>query len=372
MLTSRRDFRRLKLVATPELSNVLTEAGTLGDDAAKERRAWVRRPRASSQVIGVYVALLVMWIVLTIASPFFLTVQNVRSLLIAASTLSLVGAGLTIVLIAGEIDLSFAAMQAFVGSIVALLVIKVGMPWPLAILVGLSCGTFAGVVSGLVSVIARLPTFITTLAMLGIVQGTAFLLTNGQPVTGFPVAYQVIGTGRVGPVPLAIAVVVVFYVLLYFMLNHTVFGLHIYAVGGNRAASNVVGINSNRIVVGVLALSAFLASVSGVIITSRLGAGSGNYGAEDLLPAVAAVIIGGTSLNGGVGSLLGTFGGVMIIVTINDGLVLLNVSQFWQQVVVGIIIMGAVLIDQAARGYLSSGWLDRVRGGQERRIGASK
>jgi ribose/xylose/arabinose/galactoside ABC-type transport system permease subunit len=109
-----------------------------------------------------------------------------------------------------------------------------------------------------------------------------------------------------------------------------------------------------------LTLSAFLAAISGIVITSRLGAGSGNYGADDLLPAVAGVIIGGTSLNGGVGSLFGTFGGIMIIVTINDGLVLLNVSQFWQQVVVGIIIMGAVLIDQAARGYLSSGWLDRV------------
>jgi ribose/xylose/arabinose/galactoside ABC-type transport system permease subunit len=354
------------------LSKVLTDTGTVRDAAAEERRAWVRVGRANYQVVGVYIALVVMWIVLTIASPYFLTVQNVRSLLIAASTLSLVGAGLTIVLIAGEIDLSFAAMQAFVGSIVALLVIKAGVPWPLAILVGVGCGVTAGLVSGLVTVIARLPTFITTLAMLGIVQGTAFLLTNGQPVAGFPAAYQVIGTGRVGPVPLAIAVVAVIYVLLYFMLNHTVFGLQIFAVGGNRAAANVVGINSPRIVVGVLALSAFLASISGVIITSRLGAGSGNYGAEDLLPAVAAVIIGGTSLNGGVGSLLGTLGGVMIIVTINDGLVLLNVSQFWQQVVVGIIIMGAVLIDQAARGYLTSGSLDRLLGREGRRKGATR
>jgi ribose/xylose/arabinose/galactoside ABC-type transport system permease subunit len=354
------------------LSNVLTEAGALRDGAAEERRAWVRRPRTNVQLVGVYVSLLVMWIVLTIASPYFLTLQNVRSLLIAASTLSLVGAGLTVVLISGEIDLSFAAMQAFVGSISALLIIKSGVPWPLAIIIAVTCGVGAGLLSGLVTVLARLPTFITTLAMLGIVQGTAFLLTNGQPVAGFPAGYQVIGTGRAGPVPLAIAVVVVMYVLLHFVLNRTVFGLQIYAVGGNRAAANVVGINSRRVVVGVLALSAFLAAISGIIITARLGAGSGNYGAEDLLPAVAAVIIGGTSLNGGVGSLLGTFGGVMIIVTINDGLVLLNVSQFWQQVVVGIIIMGAVLIDQAARGYLSSGWLDRVLGRSGRPKGASE
>ncbi len=330
------------------------------DVTSDERRTWVRRPRTNFQLVGVYIALLVMWVALTFASPFFLTLQNVRNLLIAASTLSLVGAGLTIVLIAGEIDLSFAAMQAFVGSISALLIIKAGVPWPIAIVVAICFGIAAGLLSGLVTVIARLPTFITTLAMLGIVQGTAFLLTNGQPVAGFPAAYQVLGTGRVGPIPLAIGLVVLVYAALYFVLNHTVFGLQIYAVGGNRAAANVVGINSRRIIVSVLTLSAFLAALSGIVITSRLGAGSGNYGAEDLLPAVAGVIIGGTSLNGGVGSLFGTLGGIMIIVTINDGLVLLNVSQFWQQVVVGIIIMGAVLIDQAARGYVSSGWLDRI------------
>jgi ribose transport system permease protein len=141
-----------------------------------------------------------------------------------------------------------------------------------------------------------------------------------------------------------------------------VFGLEIYAVGGNRDAATVVGIRPGRVTVGVLMLSALLAAISGIIITSRLGAGSGNYGAEDLLPAVAGVIIGGTSLKGGVGTLLGTLGGIMIIVTIDDGLVLLNVSQFWQQVVVGIIILAAVLIDQAARGYLSSRWLDRFLG----------
>src|SRR5947207_12336083 len=143
VLTCRRDSRPPKPGAIPELSKVLTGTGAVRDAAAEERRAWVRRGRANYQVVGVYIALVVMWIVLTIASPYFLTVQNVRSLLIAASTLSLVGAGLTIVLIAGEIDLSFAAMQAFVGSIVALLVIKAGVAWPVAILIGVGCGVAA-------------------------------------------------------------------------------------------------------------------------------------------------------------------------------------------------------------------------------------
>jgi ribose transport system permease protein len=141
------------------------------------------------------------------------------------------------------------------------------------------------------------------------------------------------------------------------MLTRTVFGLHIFAVGGNKSAAESVGISWGRTIIAVLALSAFLSSISGILITSRLNAGSGTYGADDLLPAVAGVIIGGTSLTGGVGSLWGTFGGILIVVVIGDGLTLLNISQFWQQVLVGVIIMGAVLIDQATRGSINAPWL---------------
>ncbi len=319
-----------------------------------------RFPRWNFQVVGIYVALLVMWIVLTILSPYFFTVANIRTLLISASTLSLIGAALTIVLIAGEIDLSFAAMQAFAGSVSAILIIKAGVPWPLGMLGAVAAGTFAGFISGAVTVIGRLPTFITTLAMLGIVQGTAFLITNGEPVVDFPDAYQLIGNNWLGPIPLSILVPALFYVLLQFVLTRTVFGLQLFAVGGNRIAATRVGISWSKVTVAVLALSGFLSAVSGIVITSRLNAGSGTYGADDLLPAVAGVIIGGTSLTGGVGSLWGTFGGIMIVVTISDGLTLLDVSQFWQQVLVGVIIMGAVIIDQATRGSLSAPWFGEL------------
>jgi ribose/xylose/arabinose/galactoside ABC-type transport system permease subunit len=243
-------------------------------------------------------------------------------------------------------------MEAFAGSMAAIVIIKGDLPWPLGMVVAIALATGAGVISGLVSVFARLDTFITTLAMMGIVQGVAFLLTNGSPVAGFSDSYQVMGSGKIGPFPYSLFIVLACFIALYVMLNHTVLGLKIYSVGGNRAAADAVGINSRRIVVFVLGLSGFLAALSGIIVTSRLNAGSGSYGAEDLLPAVAGVIIGGTSLTGGVGSLAGTFGGIMIVVTINDGLTLLNVSQFYQQIAVGVIVMAAVLIDQATRGYL--------------------
>jgi len=324
---------------------------TITAEAEGDRVARLRRPHARIQVIGVYAALVVLWIVFSFTAPYFFTVQNVVNLLTIASTLSLIGAGLTIVLIAGEIDLSFAAMQAFVGSVAAVLIINAGVPWPLGMALAILVGTTAGALSGIVTVAARLQTFITTLAMLGIVQGTAYLLTNGEPVAGFPGGYQYLGTKEIGPFPISLFVVALIYVVLYVLLNHTVFGLHVQAVGGNRAAAAAVGISWKKVVIGVLTLSAFLASISGIIITARLGAGSGSYGADDLLTAVAGVIIGGTSLLGGLGTLVGTFGGIMIVVTINNGLVLLNVNQFWQQVVVGVIIMFAVVIDQVTRTY---------------------
>jgi ribose/xylose/arabinose/galactoside ABC-type transport system permease subunit len=308
----------------------------------------------------------VLWALLTALSPYFLTVSNLTNILVQASTLALIGAGLTIVLIAGEIDLSFASMQAFVGSIAAVLIIEHDVFWPIGLVLAIVAGVAAGATSGIVTVLARLPTFITTLAMLGIVQGIGLLLTDGQPVAGFPREYGVFGNGRIGPVPIPIIIVLIAYVILHLMLNRTKFGLEIYAVGGSKTAAVLVGISWRKIVVGVLMLSGLLSAISGIIITSRLGAGSGTYGSEALLPAVAGVIIGGTSLTGGVGSLIGTFGGILITVTINNGLVLLNVSQFWQQIVVGVIILGAVFIDQVAKGYLGSPGSLRGRFGRRR------
>ena len=147
-------------------------------------------------------------------------------------------------------------MQAFVGSVSAVLIINHGVWWPLGMVLAVAIGTLAGVISGVVTVFARLQTFITTLAMLGIVQGTAYLLTNGSPVAGFPAGYEVLGTKDIGPIPLAMIVVACIYVVLYVLLNHTTIGMAIYAVGGNRAAAAAVGISWRKVVVGVLALSA--------------------------------------------------------------------------------------------------------------------
>src|SRR4051812_44293944 len=174
------------------------------------RRAPARRI-ANLQVIGVYVALAVLWAALSLASPYFFTLANIRNILIATASLSLVGAGLTVVLIAGEIDLSFAAMQAFAGAVAAVLITKLDVPWPVGIVLAVTIATSASLLTGVVTVVGRLPTFITTLALLGIVQGAAFLLTEGEPIQGFPSDYRIIGTAFLGPVPVSIILVAVVY-----------------------------------------------------------------------------------------------------------------------------------------------------------------
>jgi ribose/xylose/arabinose/galactoside ABC-type transport system permease subunit len=310
------------------------------------RLGWARRNRS---VLGVYVALILLVVLISIGSPYFFTLSNLRILLIIASTLALICAGLTIVMIAGEIDLSIGAMQAFAGTIAALIIHSTDIPWPIGALVALLVGTSMGLISGLITTFAGLPSFITTLAMLGIVQGVAYIITDGQPISGMPEDYSFLANGSIGPVPVVLVIVFAVYASLHFMLHRTTLGLHIFAVGGNRAAAAAVGISVRRTVIIVLTMSAAIASLAGIIITSRLGAASGQYGASDLLPAVAAVVIGGVALTGGIGSLVGVFGGVLIIVTIDNGLILLGVSQFWKQVAVGLIMLLVVLVDQRTR-----------------------
>jgi ribose/xylose/arabinose/galactoside ABC-type transport system permease subunit len=335
----------------------------------------ITRPRLSVRVrhyvqtAGVYIALLVIGAIFTFLSPYFLTSSNIQNILTQASNISILAAGLTIALIAGEIDLAVGSTQALAGSVAAILIIQHGFPFPLGIVVALGVGVLVGSINGYTTVAWKLPSFITTLAMLGIAQGTGLLLTNAQPVSGFPSAYDQIGGGHVGWVPIPVIIAAGVYLLCHMILSHTRLGIAIYAVGGGRSEARMVGIRTRRVVFQVFVISGLLAALGGVLLTARLDAGSGSYGANDLFDAVAAVIIGGTSLTGGVGTVVGTLGGMLIITTIRNGMVLLGVQAFWQQIVVGLIILIAVLIDQAVKGNitLSDAVLRGPRVSQKRR-----
>jgi ribose transport system permease protein len=222
----------------------------------------------------------------------------------------------------------------------------------LGILAGIGVATLAGAVNGYFTVFGRIPSFIVTLAMLGIAQGAAFLMTSGQAIGEFPHSYEVIGQGKVGPVPVPVIIAGALYLFFHLLLSQTRFGMDVYAVGGSRNASRLVGLRIERTIVSVFLISGALAGISGIILSSRLDAAHGSFGASDMLDAVAAVVIGGTSLFGGSGNVIGTLGGVIIISTIRNGLVLLNVEAFWTQVVVGAVILIAVMLDQVLKGDL--------------------
>jgi ribose/xylose/arabinose/galactoside ABC-type transport system permease subunit len=298
---------------------------------------------------GLVLALVGISAYFTASSPYFLTKDNLFNILLQSSNIAIVAAGLTVVLIASEIDLSIGSIEALSGAVAAVVIIRYGLPVGVGIAAALGCSVLAGAISGFFTWKLKVVSFISTLAMLGIAQGIAFLLTNGQAVAGFPNSYKQIGIAEIYGFPGAVVIAIVLFVGLHLLLNRTRLGAHIYAVGGNAESAALAGIRPGWIKLVALMISGLCAGVGGLIVSARLDAGNGLFGANDLLAAVAAVVIGGTSLFGGVGSVTGTAVGVLIITTINNGMVLLNVPDFWQQIVVGCIILAAMVLDQITK-----------------------
>jgi ribose/xylose/arabinose/galactoside ABC-type transport system permease subunit len=311
---------------------------------------WLRRLRQRQSTLSTLIPLVLLWIALTIASPHFLTFDNAVNVLLNAAPLALIAGGMTLTLIAAEIDLSVGSVVALVGSLAALLSVNFGAPWPLVLVGALAAGAVVGVINGWFTTRLGMPSFVATLAMLGIARGVALLITQGKPIYGLPDAIAWLGQGEIWIVPVPVVLAALILAGLHFALSRTRFGLNVYAVGGNPEAARLSGVDVPGVKMAVLVLSAVLASVGGLILAARLNAGSGTVGADLLLDAIAAVVIGGTSLLGGVGKVTGTVLGVLLIASIRNGLVLLNVSAFWQQVAIGALILLAVSVDYLAKG----------------------
>ena len=329
---------------------------TAGIESVESARISVETREAVRRFIrtgSIFLALAILWTGLAFASPYFFTQQNILNILLQSSTVGILAAGVTVVLIAGEIDISVASVQALAATVAATVIITHGGSVVLGIAAGIAVAILCGSVNGYVTIYARVPSFIVTLAMLGIAQGAAFLVTGGQAIGEFPRAYTVIGQGKIGPIPVPVIIAGGVYLLLHLLLAQTAFGVNIYAIGGSRNASRLVGLRVERTIMAVFVLCGALAGLSGLILSARLDAAHGSFGASDLLDAIAAVVIGGTSLFGGSGTVVGTLGGVIIISTIRNGLVLLNVEAFWTQVVVGVVILAAVMLDQVFKGELA-------------------
>lgn len=301
-------------------------------------------------------ALLVMVIALSLLTDKFLTMSNMWNVLRQISVNIVISVGMTLVILTGGIDLSVGSILAFTGAVTAGL-LKNGMQIAFmnvmiqfnlfeAIIIGIIVGTGLGLFNGLMITRFRVPPFVATLGMLTIGRGLTMLWTGGFPITGLGPKFAVIGTGWFLGVPVPVWISLVTVLIAVFIIQKTRFGRYVYAIGGNEQAARISGLNVAKVKSIVYGASGALAAMGGIIVTSRLDSAQPNAGSGYELDSIAAVVIGGTSLSGGRGTVVGTVLGAVIIGVLNNGLVLLNVSPFWQQVIKGFVILGAVVIDR--------------------------
>jgi ribose transport system permease protein len=306
--------------------------------------AWVRT--LGSGTGGPLLGLLVLCVALFIASPYFLTVNNLLNVLDQVTILGILALGMTFVIITGGIDLSVAAVLALSMMVLGWTSHNAGWPLWLSIIAAILVGGLCGLASGLGITITKLPPFIATLAMLSIARGTANVITDGQQIVGYPDWFTALSTERhLGFLTVTALILIVLLVLGWAFLRYRPGGREVYAVGGSAEVARLAGINVKKVTAGVYVLTGLLAGLAGVVLAARLDSSQPSAAVGLELDVIAAVVIGGASLSGGVGRVPGTVVGVLIIGVLRNGLNLLSVSPFVQQIVIGLVIALAVMID---------------------------
>ncbi len=298
--------------------------------------------------LGTLSGLLGLVVALWALTPHFLTVSNLLNIAAQATIIAIVAVGMTFVIITAGIDLSVGSVLAFAGVVMAS-ALHQGVPLPVALLVGLGIGLLCGLVNGLLITIGRLPPFIATLGMMSVARGTALMFTEGRPVSGFSEAFRSLATGEVLYIPTPVIIMIAVYAIAHFVLKRTTLGRYAYAIGGNEEAALLSGINVKLYKTMVYGLAGMLAGLAAILLTARLNSAQPIAGMNYELDAIAATVIGGTSLLGGEGTVMGTLIGALIMAVLRNGLNLLGVSSFIQQIVIGSVIIVAVLIDMALK-----------------------
>jgi ribose transport system permease protein len=294
---------------------------------------------------GLLVAFLSLCIALSIASPYFLTLENVFNVLRQVSVTAILAFGMTFVIFSAQIDLSVGAVVALVG-VTAAALIRVYPLW-LCLTIVLGEGALIGLVQGLLVSKQKIPAFLLTLATTGILRGIAFIYTEGRPIYIGSDVFRVIGRGFIGPVPVPVIMMAVLWSLSYFVFTQTKFGKYVLVVGENQEVARLSGVSVTKVLTLVFVLHGLLGAVGGVVMASRVGAGSPQVATGEELEVISAVVLGGTNLFGGEGNLLGTLLGAIVIGTLMNGMTLLNISPYVQMVVRGLVILGAVWLNIA-------------------------
>ncbi len=323
---------------------VQTKAEPVLADAA-DRRFTLPWVKAMALRYSMFLVMLVVIAYFSYRSARFSTVDNLQTILIAAAPFALIALGQTLVILTGGIDLSVGSVIAVAGMTGATLAKaypgQLFIPIVGAILVGLLAGSINGVLIAWLNV----PPFIATLGMLTAGRGIAFVIGDGAPINGLPQDFGSFANAEVIGLKVPVILMIVGIVVLAVVMRRTSYGMRVYAVGGNRTAAEIAGVNTRRLLFSVYAISGVLAGLSGVMLSSRVISGAPNLGVGYELDAIAAVVIGGASLMGGRGTIIGTVLGLLLIQTLNNGLDILTVPAYWQQVIKGVLIVAAVAVD---------------------------
>ncbi|WP_102959010.1 ABC transporter permease [Mangrovicella endophytica] len=328
----------------------------MSDGNVKPATGWLgsEKRRLLVQEYGIFIAFLILVAILSVSNPYFLTAGNISNVLLQTSINGVLAIGMTFVILTRGIDLSVGSVVALAGIVSASFAttsataMVPGGPYPvaLALAVGILVGVVSGAIVGVIVSRFAVPAFVATLGMLSAARGATLIYGGGRPVPALLPEFRWIGTGNVFGIPMPVVILIVVFALSWWVLARTRFGRYIYAVGGNPHAAKTSGIDVTRTRFVVYVISGGLAGLAGMILSARTGSALPQAGIAYELDAIAAVVIGGTSLSGGVGRVTGTLIGALIIGVMNNGLDLMGIQSYYQQILKGALIVGAVMLDQ--------------------------
>lgn len=298
---------------------------------------------------GILLVFLILFVLLTVITNTFFTSRNLINVLKQVSINGIISVGMMCVLLTGGIDLSVGSIVALSGIVATTFAHPGEYPVIVPIILGVLAGAACGVVNGTLVAFLNLPAFIATLGMLSVASGVALVLSKGRPISNLSEQFRYIGGGSILGLPILIYILAAVFLIGYLILSWTKFGRYLYAIGGNEEAAKASGLSVARIKLFVYMISGICAGLAGTVLAYRINAGQPNSGEGYELDAIAAVVIGGTSLNGGIGKVSGTILGVLIVGVINNGMDLLNISSYYQKIVKGSIIVLAVLLDRITK-----------------------
>ncbi|MDR1108736.1 MAG: ABC transporter permease [Spirochaetaceae bacterium] len=336
----------------------MPETKTDGKNLTQKNIAGIQNPFVQfiRENLGITIGLIVLCLILVVyditqGRTVFLTTNNIMNVLRQVATNIYIACGMTMIIILGGIDLSVGSIVGLSGCVTAMLIAYNGWPIALAVGAGIFMGVLSGAFNGLVVSKTTIPPFIVTLAMMNIARGAGYVYTGGQPIRIMSDAFNYIGSGYVADiVPVPVIYLIIIVIISSLIMNRTKLGRHIYAVGGNPTAARFSGIKNGRVLFFAYLFSGIMSAISGVVLASRMFSGQPTAGQSFEMDAIAAVVLGGTSMSGGVGKIGGTVIGALIIGVLNNGLNLLNINSFWQYIVKGVVILIAVYVDFLKKG----------------------